>query len=805
MGSQREKTLALLDDDDIATFAELQKATDALLKGSALQEIEVPPVIQKPLSVSQSSDATRRQVIAVLGFPGVGKSTQILDLCRHFKTRPFHYPRFTRDLSLSEYERSRVEGQRQKGELITGYREQFLDAAFAVKNDRIILDGFPRSVEDTDALLNRVRQSESDLRVIYCSFTRGHEVMDSLERQLVRHQERNHGNLPEKVEVQRYIKKLERTVQHDLRALLTLQQNSTHISALNVADHSPSHVNAAIHDALETDLSSLPWLETSLAQVEECLSMAHIKSAIASCGLFYKPFFNDKYGPPSLPIDIHVGVETKKDSVALAQIFRSTFPGIRLKARCLPQLFQKMHHTPPSTQLVEVQTTGPYVWMQGGILLENGSRKLVASSQCLADLRAGVLRVDEPFLSTLDANLQEELLNLACVRAWKLLEAYPALRLEGALKNKFTGHAIPKRYLQGSSMVQALSKEAEHRHGGKLHWQKGILPEESERAQKARSILLGLSKKGEPMPIPPEVRLPGVLGDLQDRKLKYKDASDSSDSIPETHTAMIPPPEGYASWFAYMACEATDEQWREWLINQIKSKKPFCGSDPFIQKVMYLDFLDEIQEELHRNPMNSEGNQKLTHQGVPLQRHMIWSAICLETEPTCAKLQAEENINEQHICDVRSGMRVGMLVHDIGKLLDDSSIETPGVHQELGAKVWLKICPQWMHNRASAVTQWCIKYHDLPGRLARGLIEKEENTDDVGAVPSYKGAYDPSACREALATLSELPKAAHMIFCRDVWRADVGSVPSLRYLLPAADSLIAVIQSKPSLEEYISP
>lgn len=89
--------------------------------------------------------------------------------------------------------------------------------------------------------------------------------------------------------------------------------------------------------------------------------------------------------------------------------------------------------------------------------------------------------------------------------------------------------------------------------------------------------------------------------------------------------------------------------------------------------------------------------------------------------------------------------------------------------------------------------------HNLIGRLCRGISEKVEqirefhaNSDtgamdiDVNAQPSYVLAVDGIYVREKLLECP-LPKNLAMCLLKAVYRADMGSVAALRWILPVVE------------------
>ena len=782
--------------------AQIDHVMEGLKSTNSFDSVEDPVSIsleQTPIS----SSSTEREFISFFGFPGVGKSTQIHDLCRHYKTGPFHLGRFSKQVELSARERLQVNQQRQTGQIITGLSQRFLESTLGRVSKLVVFDGFPRSQDDASLLLEHIKQHGGTLKVVLINFDQGEDATASFLRQISRHIEKE-GSFSPEGELERYMSKIERTVNNDLLALQRLIDSGVNLQVIRAGNCSIGAVNAAVHTALGDSFSKVTWQQDSLSQIEDCLGEAKIKQASASCGLLYRSFFNDQFGSPRLPIDLHVGVASQEEATRLQDIFRQRYPGIRFKARPLSVLLNKQTGMEVDSLPEIAQRYSPYVWLQGGILLEEGQRKLIATTQCLHDLRSGVLRIDEGLLKSLDSGIQAEVIESGLKRAKRILDEYPALKLEGVLKTAFErefcgkeSKAAPKRFIEGVQ-AQKLTEEAESCVKGKTYWGTGLTVDEIAPARRVQSLLKSLPKFTEPIPIPLECELPGILGELQSSKLQFKDSLGAVDASSKAEYQKVhQPPKGFSNWIEYLALHATDDQWGEWLINQTKSKNPFCGQDPWLAKILHLDLEAEVTGQLSRSAKNLTGEQKQTHQGTPLYLHLLWTGILVKTEPVCAKLR-EHEFDEDTICQIRAGIRTGAICHDLGKILDDASIGTPGVHQVLGQKIWDGIKPEWLSGTGADVGRWCVGHHDLLGRLARGLSEKEKgDTDNPNARPDYRGAYAPSACREALKEL-KLPAEIAVLLARDIWRADVGSVQSLRWLLPAAQELADLIY-KPSI------
>jgi hypothetical protein len=91
---------------------------------------------------------------------------------------------------------------------------------------------------------------------------------------------------------------------------------------------------------------------------------------------------------------------------------------------------------------------------------------------------------------------------------------------------------------------------------------------------------------------------------------------------------------------------------------------------------------------------------------------------------------------------------------------------------------------------------WLISTHDIYGRLARGLTEKSVSLlaqeFDVTAASTYVGALSP---QQVLAKLlqSGLSLRWSVRLNNSLWRADLGSIPTLRWLLPIISILNQMI------------
>ncbi len=94
------------------------------------------------------------------------------------------------------------------------------------------------------------------------------------------------------------------------------------------------------------------------------------------------------------------------------------------------------------------------------------------------------------------------------------------------------------------------------------------------------------------------------------------------------------------------------------------------GRDGYLEKVMNYELFDAF------NKFN--GEQKVTHMGWELNMHLREALLQLETDDIVV-----QSMQKTH---VRLALRMAVLFHDVGKLMD---IYTPGAHE---VKDFLFLC-----------------------------------------------------------------------------------------------------------------
>lgn len=199
--------------------------------------------------------------------------------------------------------------------------------------------------------------------------------------------------------------------------------------------------------------------------------------------------------------------------------------------------------------------------------------------------------------------------------------------------------------------------------------------------------------------------------------------------------------------YAWEVCakELDDNSFREYLHKQVNSRKG--EKDAFIQSIVNYDFVKNG---------NVKTDQKATHQGWLLHFHLIESCLQLKTD---------------HLPkEMRLVLRTAMLLHDAGKVKNSN---TPGSHQGIGAKIFLQNAPSFLTSQEIELVSFFIKHHDIFGRMYRGITEV-----------NYTGAIHP---KKVVQIIKSMPICfdydAKTAILLEVWKADVGSVSTLRWIL----------------------
>ena len=113
-----------------------------------------------------------KRVICFVGIPGTGKSTQIKEVKRMLGADRFHLGDYAKEKKKRAGNGGSDDNdkRRERGELLENMDEEFLNAVSQSSNENIILDGFPRSVEQMGRLYNFAYVHNWKVDFVYLSF-----------------------------------------------------------------------------------------------------------------------------------------------------------------------------------------------------------------------------------------------------------------------------------------------------------------------------------------------------------------------------------------------------------------------------------------------------------------------------------------------------------------------------------------------------------------------------------------------------------------------------------------------------------
>ncbi len=732
----------------------------------------------------------RKKVISFVGLPGAGKTTQIGEIQNATGAETFHLAKIAGVLHLERTENKEevqqlFDQKKRKGELLDGLDELYLSEVTKDSGSYAILDGFPRSVQQAEKLFETADREQWDVQVIHLTFPEGKEVEESFKRQTERAKKTKSQD-----DQLRFFGKITRAISQDMSAIQAVRRIGSKISELDCTK-SPEEITAEIRKELGLDFESLPW-EREVLEVGETVSQQTGVELYFGAGTLYRPFWNGKFGPHQESTDKDVFVYDQKDIAKVREALEAEAPHIRWAVHSRVEESEKHFGKKPES-LEDGILNAPINFRRGGVRMQDGKLEVLLAPKIEADLRNGIIRLEDDILQSIPEEQRDEYISGALSRIRKSIEEYPGLRLEGRLAELYAakyGEHKPASILTTWEEMQEEVWEQEH--GGKSVWRAELFTDkERAAAEDIRDFYRTADKKASPPPRPKKSALPGILEGVRLAKEKAEKGVALTEEERLTLAEKIQPPEGFRSWLEYATLEANDATFREWFLNQVRSRNPIGGRDAELR-----DILEFAKNEENKKITDDDAEQKVTHMGFRLHKHLEETALQLETDHLAEFLE-KNGLNPEEAKHFRQQMRMAMICHDLGKLLN---VNTPGSHEGIGAKMWLKLKPSWVSEDDTKIISWMIRSHDLFGRLARGITEKEgvKLTDpdfDVTAMTTYKGALDPEAVRSELEK-SGLPPRVALAIHTAIWKADVSSVSSLRWILPVAEKLEAMIASK---------
>ena len=683
-------------------------------------------------------NSSRAKTLIILdGIPGAGKSTTCRWLVPALGAAYFSMARSAEGHGVSSQERLDHQLAHQR---LHPVDVAFLDTLAACPARYLILEKFPRSSVEAAALLARARELCWNLEVLHLDLP-GDCVELSTSRQIARGPRR--GQVPE-VEYARH-----RALAHTARTSSSRRLLAQHGVPVHRFDMTrPAvEVRADIRCALQIDPAALLWHQPTLEVLEAVAGTLGIEAYLAG-GSFYRPFWNDRFGPMQLPTDADVAVSHEWEVAPLLDALTRVAPRERWSVLC-PSSRLAAQLGIEADGVVAAKALSAFMHRAGLVRRYRGEVELVMPPEAEGALWNGVVKLNPALLERLSVDQRSTWLARHGGRLPGVLARYPGLTVDAA-----TAQLLEMPRVASSTVGAGFTALKAH-----------VLAQPLSRARpRARR------------------RLSAAEHDIASNIVAFHRESGRQSAPPPRPRKPLRPLEPAS--LVSIARDADDDTFGAWLLDQ-QRHEPLGGHDPDVRSVMTLE-LSPSGKPLHRE-------LSAMHQGWTLDRHLLESALQLETDALVAAAQAPE---------LRLCMRVAMLYHDIGKVFG----ERPTRHPRMSARMFAKHRPMSFPEHLIPITQWMIRSHDVFGVFTRALTDKVgrgagDYEVDLAEPSSYYGALDAQAARAKLEGSSR-PFAEALAIAKALWRADVGAIASLRWLLPVAD-LVEQLLLLPVVSGYV--
>jgi hypothetical protein len=688
---------------------------------------------------AEPEDLNAQTLIALDGIPGAGKSTTQRWLQPAVGAAYFSMARFAEARGVSA-------DARRQHQLATGrphpVDEAFIEVLAACDARFILLEKFPRSVIEATALLASVRALGRRFEVLHLQLP-GDCVALSTRRQIERGP--RHGKLPEPKFAEH------RALVHLARATSgreTLRASGVPIHALDMTRPEASNVEH-LRRGLGLHPEALGWPRERLEILERVGKRLGIEEAWVASGGVYRAFWNDRFGPAQQPTDTDVAVDDDRAVAPLLRALESEAPEIRWSVLA-PSTRLRERFGIETHSAAEAKSYGALRHRLGLVRSREGRIEWQLPEGTEACLRNGILALNPKLLAAISESDRRQLLGREPHHLLRALSDYPGLRVEPQTEELLAGSPAwrshrPQRIATRWPRLKQLGLDAQRERvwDARAFCRRALGSEEKALALEILRFHQTAERRATPPPLPP----------------KPFRASRTGPRLEE------------------LAREADDAEFGDWFLDQVHHHQPRGGADPYLRSVLDFTLFKRTLRTLHRE-------QSVMHQGWTLERHLAQSVLQLQTDGLLGQLS---NRHDSGWCrDLRLSMRIAMLFHDTGKLLGSR----PRRHAIISAALFGRFKPDWFPESLVPLTQWCIRTHDVFGAFSRGLTDKEgvapgEYREDLSLETSYFAALDSQALRAVLVE-SGLPLEEAVAINKALWCADIGSIATLRWLLPVA-------------------
>ena len=425
----------------------------------------------------------RPHIIAFVGFPGMGKSTQAttmstalgvprLRLGRYIKNTGINKTPEEADSPLLWYQR------------LLQYTQEYLRDAIAPcakKYGVAILDGFPRGPHEAEELYRIATRENFALTLLHFNIPNTDDRINfSLNRQRSRA-----VALARTVNDTWYQQKIELAIKYEISGVDRASELGVRIVSIDPRE-SLEKVNNLVRKAIRLDFERLSYDRKLLSLVSELAPEAFVVG-----GHFYRPFFNGIYGPKQEPWNVGVAVENNSQADEVRTKLEAAAPQYRWRVGNAVEFTERKTGLRLGSLEDALGFSHNLIGISGGVKLrKDGCLQVVLGESAEPHLRRGILQ-PSAYAKPEDAVKKAKL----------LVQDYPGL---SAPFIKYKGFPIIPDWATIHEAVTAME------HGGKRIWN-GLTSDEEALASQLSSFAFKADKRSSAPPIPKKSQLPKVF------------------------------------------------------------------------------------------------------------------------------------------------------------------------------------------------------------------------------------------------------------------------------------------------------
>lgn len=693
-------------------------------------------------------EPSRKVWLCVLGMPGAGKTTRIRGLLDRFDCTVHHVGSYARANKMQSSARA-------QGALIEGLDAVFMEEVIRDPSPLVVLDGFPRSTAQLELVLEKAAALGVFAAFAVLDFTDLSE--EARNRASETRQTERDTKTGKPVDKRRYLAKIKRATESDLVVIGKVRELG--LANITIDASLPGQTADRALAGFVTAATSPPAWPLEVLDVLRVASEKAGVSAWLTSGGLYRAFWNGRFGPMQEPMDLDVVVNTTADVVALEEQLAHSEEKFNWSVFSWEEHARTNYGGAPP--LPGGFASRVFTYRQGLVRLAGDRVDARMTAAAINDLVSGIVRLDEKALARLEPGSRQYHTEKSAAVLPKLLSEYPGLSLARNVEEISNKPHQPSLVATSWDAIEREVLALER--AGRPAWD---TYEWGSAQRAAAKYVTDFYEAASREPTPPQT----LRGPVMPAALHQST-----------------PPTSHANWFHLLSESCLDAEYRSWVVNQVRSRTPLGGLEPDLISV-----LDLSRFTGDKRIRYTSGTQKPTHMGWSLSMHLRQSLLSLETDWLIGTTTAAV------VGRLRLVLRTATLFHDVGKLID---VFTPGTHEGAGAALFLSHSYPWMEPSDTRIVAHLIRFHDLFGRVSRGITEKagpgpQEAGFDPSSPPSYGGALDPRRAVRVVTELSDLagiPFDVALRMLREIWLADVASVAALRWLIPVAEPLSDLI------------